>query len=119
PAAVAGVSGVVSAFACAGLVYALSGLGGEGGGTAAVPPWAAIAVGAVALVLFIARQLRLQRDDRALLDLRVFRSGAFSLSIVLVAVSFMSLFGAIILLPVYIQNVLERDPLVTEIGRAS
>jgi len=113
PAAVDVLSVVVSAFAFGGLVYGFSGLGGEGGGTAAVPPWAAIAVGAVALVLFIARQLRLQRDDRALLDLRVFRSGAFSLSIVLVAVSFMSLFGAIILLPVYIQNVLERDPLVT------
>src|SRR5690606_40260747 len=57
PAAVDVLSVVVSAFAFGGLVYGFSGLGGEGGGTAAVPTWAAIAVGAVALVLFIARQL--------------------------------------------------------------
>ena len=34
-----------------------------------------IAVGGVGMVVFVLRQLRLQRDDRALLDLRTFRRG--------------------------------------------
>lgn len=102
----------LSAVAFGGLVYGFSGLG-EGEATAAVPPLAAIGVGAVALVLFVWRQLRLQRRDRALLDLRVFASAQFSLSIGLVVISFMALFGVLILLPVYMQNVLGHDTLVT------
>ena len=39
---------------------------------------ALFAIGGVALALFIWRQVRLQRRDRALLDLRVFRSLNFS-----------------------------------------
>ncbi|OOC54069.1 MULTISPECIES: MDR family MFS transporter [Nocardiopsis] len=102
----------VSALAFGGLVYGFSGLG-EGEATAVVPPAVAIGVGAVALVLFVWRQLRLQRGDRALLDLRVFRSTQFSVSIGLVMISFMALFGTLILLPVYMQNVLGHDTLVT------
>jgi len=106
------LSVLVSAFAFGGLVYGFSSLG-EGHATAIVPPWVAITGGAVALVLFVWRQLRLQRDDRALLDLRVFRSRQFSISIGLVGVSFMALFGTLILLPLYMQNVLQHDTLVT------
>ncbi|PDP89454.1 MFS transporter [Glycomyces fuscus] len=103
---------LVSAVAFGGLVYGFSGLG-EGEATAVVPPFASIGVGAVALVLFVWRQLRLQRRDRALLDLRVFRSRQFCVSIGLVVISFMALFGTLILLPVYMQNVLGHDTLVT------
>ncbi|QVQ50878.1 multidrug efflux MFS transporter [Spiractinospora alimapuensis] len=116
PAAIDVFSVVVSALAFGGLVYGFSALGGEGGHEApdpAVSPWAAIALGAVSLVVFVWRQIQLQRDDRALLDLRVFGSTQFSLSIVLVGVSFMALFGTIILLPLYIQNILGYDTLVT------
>ncbi|WP_017577396.1 MDR family MFS transporter [Nocardiopsis kunsanensis] len=104
---------LVSAPAFGGLVYGFSSLGESGGSTAPVPPWSAIAVGAVALVVFVARQLRLQRNDRALLDLRVFRSRQFSVSIGLVAGSFLALFGTLILLPVYMQYVLGLDTLAT------
>ncbi|PSK99980.1 DHA2 family lincomycin resistance protein-like MFS transporter [Murinocardiopsis flavida] len=113
PAAIDLPSVVVSAFAFGGLVYGFSALGGEGAGSALVPAWLAISVGAVALVVFVARQLRLQRAESALLDLRVFGSAQFSLSIALVGVSFMALFGAIILLPIYIQDVLGLNTLVT------
>ncbi|MGQ4268809.1 MDR family MFS transporter [Nocardiopsis changdeensis] len=102
---------LVSAFAFGGLVYGFSSLGGHGGGP--IPPQLAIGIGAVALVVFVWRQIRLQRDERALLDLRVFRSTQFSISIGLVAVSFMALFGTLILLPLYMQNVLEYDTLAT------
>lgn len=112
PASIDVLSVLVSAFAFGGLVYGFSSMG-KSEATAVVPPSVAIVVGATALVLFVWRQLRLQRGDRALLDLRVFRSKQFSISIGLVAVSFMALFGALILLPVYMQNVLGHDTLVT------
>ena len=113
PARVDIASVVLSAFAFGGLVYGFSAMGGEGHASGGVPPWLAVAVGALTLVAFVLRQLQLQREDRALLDLRVFGSGQFSLSIGLVAVSFMALFGAIIMLPLYIQQVLGLDALVT------
>ncbi|UPU88481.1 MFS transporter [Demequina sp. TMPB413] len=59
------------------------------------------------------RQLHLQRADRALLDLRTFRTPAFTLSVLMFVVSMMGLFGTIILLPLYTQNVLGMSVLAT------
>ena len=64
------------------------------------------------MVAFVARQLRLQRRDAALLDLRPFTNRRFTVSLVLVALGFMSLFGAIIMMPLYIQDVLGRSAFV-------
>ena len=66
-----------------------------------------------ASLAFVWRQLMLQRRDRALLDLRTFRSRNFSLSVALMVVMMAALFGTIILLPIYLQNVLGLDPLYT------
>ncbi|SIO84484.1 MDR family MFS transporter [Nocardiopsis sp. JB363] len=104
---------MLSAFAFGGLVYGFSSLGNPSDSGAGVPPSLAIVVGIVTLALFVWRQLRLQREDRALLDLRVFESRQFTISISLVLASFMALFGVIILLPVYMQNVLGHDTLAT------
>ncbi|MBR8745134.1 MDR family MFS transporter [Nocardiopsis sp. MG754419] len=104
---------ILSAFAFGGLVYGFSSLGKAADAGAGIPPALAIGVGAVTLALFVWRQIRLQRENRALLDLRVFQSRQFSVSISLVLVSFMSLFGIIILLPIYMQNVLGHDTLTT------
>ncbi len=87
---------IISAFGFGGLVYGLSNLESS---------WL-IAVGGVALVLFVLRQLQLQRTDSALLDLRTFTSRTFSISIGMMTVSMIALFGTIILLPIYTQNVL-------------
>ena len=104
---------VLSALAFGGLVYGFSSLGEASEASVGVPPLLAIGVGAAALALFVWLQIRLQRQERALLDLRVFRSRQFSISISLVLASFMALFGVIILLPVYMQNVLGHDTLAT------
>ena len=48
----------------------------------------------------------LQRADRALLDLRTFLARTFSVSVVMMAISMMAMFGVIILLPIYMQHVL-------------
>ncbi|GAA1937344.1 MDR family MFS transporter [Microbacterium aoyamense] len=100
------LSVVLSALGFGGLIFGLSSIGESASGHAAVPVWIPLVVGAVALVLFVLRQLKLQKTDGALLDLRTFKSKTFSLAVVLVAVVFAALFGSLILLPIYLQQVL-------------
>ncbi|WNG87496.1 DHA2 family efflux MFS transporter permease subunit [Mycobacterium sp. ITM-2016-00317] len=102
----------LSAIAFAGLVFGLSELGASGQGDQAVPAWVPLSAGVVALVLFGARQVQLQRDDRAFLDLRPFTHRRFSVSVALVVIGFMGLFGAIIMVPLYVQDVLGQSALV-------
>ncbi|GAA1941720.1 DHA2 family efflux MFS transporter permease subunit [Nocardioides hwasunensis] len=105
------VSVVLSALAFGGLIYGLSSIGESASGHTPVPVWAPLVVGALALVVFVARQLRL--GDAALLDLRAFAVRTFSIAVALVAVSMMALFGTLILLPLYLQGVLELSVLDT------
>ena len=115
------LSVILSAFGFGGLIYGLSRIGESGPAdataaeqsAAAMPMWIALAVGALGLGTFIWRQLLLQRRDRALLDLRTFRSANFSVSIVVMVVSMAALFGTIILLPIYMQQVLGLEPVQT------
>lgn len=107
---------VLSAFGFGGLVYGLSLVGGVVSGRApgdTVPMWLALAIGAVGVLAFILRQVALQRTDRALLDLRTFRTRNFAVSIAMMAVMMAALFGTIILLPIYLQDVLGLEPLAT------
>ncbi|MFC7344344.1 MDR family MFS transporter [Saccharopolyspora griseoalba] len=100
------LSVLLSALGFGGLLYGLSSIG-ESGGEALVPPWAPIAVGVLGLVAFVTRQLRLQRKERALLDLRPFTHRPFVVALVLAALLFMCLLGAAaVLLPLYLQTVL-------------
>ena len=103
------LSVIISALAFGGLVYGLSSIGEP----SPVPGWVPLVVGGVAMVVFILRQLSLQKRDGALLDLRTFASKNFSISIVMMAISMMALFGTVILLPIYMQNVLGFDTLRT------
>ncbi|WP_106814344.1 MDR family MFS transporter [Microbacterium timonense] len=117
------LSVILSAFGFGGLVFGLSqlGAGGHGSGADAAAASAAsstmlvvaLAVGAVALGLFGWRQVVLQRKDDALLDLRVFRSANFSLSMGQMVIMSMAFFGAITVVPLYLQDVLGVDPLTT------
>nr|WP_155838618.1 MDR family MFS transporter [Arthrobacter castelli] len=106
---------VLSAFGFGGLLYGLSQIGSDSGpAESSAPMWISLAVGAVALVSFVLRQRLLQRNDRALLDLRTFRSPVFRISVTLMMVMMSSLFGVIILLPIYMQQVLGLPPI--EVG---
>ncbi|BDZ55908.1 MDR family MFS transporter [Agromyces marinus] len=107
------VSVVLSAVGFGGLVYGLSLVGGVVSGRApqdAAPMWIALAAGGLGILAFILRQLILQRSDRALLDLRTFRSRNFAVSIALMTVMMAALFGTLILLPIYLQDVLGLEP---------
>ena len=109
------LSVVLSAFAFGGLVYGLSSLG-EGAAhpeAQLVPAWLPVLIGLVAMAVFVLRQLSLQGENKALLDLRTFTSRNYSFAVLTMAVAMMALFGTIILLPIYTQNVLGLDTLQT------
>ena len=107
------LSVLLSAIGFGGVLYGLSSAG-EPAETALVPAWLPIVVGAVSLVVFGWRQLRLQKRDRALLDLRPFTHRNFVVALALSAVLFMCLIGAgAILLPLYLQTVLHKSTFVS------
>ena len=87
-----------------GLVYGLSQVGGGEGGPAA-PAFIALGVGVVAMAAFVLRQLQLQKSEAPLLDLRAFNFRMFTVSVLLLVVAMIALFGAVILLPLYLQEI--------------
>ena len=100
------VSVLLSAIGFGGVVYGLSRIGESAGEGVTTEMIVALGAGLVALALFVWRQLVLQRIDDALLDLRTFRVPTFAVSVGMFVILMMSLFGAIILLPLFMQNVL-------------
>lgn len=105
---------VLSALGFGGLVYGLSLIGSAGAGNATgTQMWVALGVGTVSIAAFVVRQLVLQRRDAALLDLRIFRSRTFTIAISLMTLMMAAMFGTLILLPIYLQNVLQLEPVVT------
>ncbi|MFV0320374.1 MAG: MDR family MFS transporter [Microbacterium sp.] len=114
------LSVILSALGFGGVVFGLSQIGGAAesgataGGSTALTLAVSFAVGGAALILFVWRQLRLQRIDDALLDLRVFRAANFTLSIVQVLLMSVAFFGTITILPLFLQDVLGLSP--TESG---
>jgi MFS transporter, DHA2 family, lincomycin resistance protein len=107
------LSVILSALGFGGLVYGLSNLGGATATIGNMPSWVPLAVGGAALVLFVLRQLQLQRTDSALLDLRTFTSPTFSIAVGAIMIAMLSFFGIIIVLPIYMQTVLHLDTLTT------
>ncbi|WP_196257937.1 MDR family MFS transporter [Pelagibacterium limicola] len=107
------LSVVLSALGFGGLVYGLSTIGEAGHGELILPLWVPLVIGGAGLALFIWRQVILQRKDGALLDLRTFEFKTYSIALWMMAINMMALFGMIILLPIYTQNVLGLDTLQT------
>ncbi|WP_460947155.1 DHA2 family efflux MFS transporter permease subunit [Okibacterium endophyticum] len=115
------LSVILSAFGFGGLLYGLSRIGedsaegasAETAAAATTSMWIALVIGAISLTVFVLRQLVLQRTDRALLDLRTFQSANFSIAMVMMVISMGALFGTIIVLPIYMQQVLGFDALQT------
>ncbi|MBN9224702.1 MAG: MFS transporter [Microbacterium sp. SCN 70-27] len=110
-----GLSVVLSAFGFGGVVFGLSQIGGaaahgaEQAAAAAASTTALIVslvIGVIALALFFWRQVVLQREDDALLDLRVFGSRNFAFAIAQMAVLSVAFFGTITVLPLFMQHAL-------------
>lgn len=95
---------LMSAIGFSGVVFGLSNLGLAAEGKAMMPSWIPLVIGGVSLGLFIWRQVRLQRRDAALLDLRTFRSRSFTVSILFFVILMAVLFGVVILFPIYLER---------------
>jgi DHA2 family lincomycin resistance protein-like MFS transporter len=92
-------------------VYGLSLFGGD---NAPVGLGIGIVVaGAVLIVAFVVRQLRLQRSGVPLMDLRTLKHRTYALSLALMTIAFLAMMGALILLPLYLQNLRGLSPLAT------
>lgn len=108
------LSVLLSAVGFGGVLYGLSSIGAAGENGQLVPPWAPLVVGGLALVGFVVRQVRLQRHERALLDLRPLGIRAFVVALLLTILLFMCLLGAAsIMLPLYMQTVLNTSTVVS------
>ncbi|MDQ0635843.1 DHA2 family lincomycin resistance protein-like MFS transporter [Arthrobacter pascens] len=90
-----------------GVVYGLSQIGGGAGGQGGPNTMAIVAlvIGIACLAVFVFRQLRLQKGEAPLLDLRAFNFRMFTVSVLLMVVAMMALFGGVILLPLYLQEI--------------
>ncbi|OUM45533.1 MDR family MFS transporter [Arthrobacter sedimenti] len=98
---------VLTVPAFGGLVYGLSQIGGGHGGQAGPGQVAitALVIGITGIAVFVLRQLRLQKADAPLLDLRVFTFRMFTVSALLMVVVMVALFGGVVLLPLYLQEI--------------
>lgn len=96
---------VLSAVAFGGIVYGLSSFGVEASAQT-VNPLIPLIVGAVVMVLFVWRQLLLAPKGNALLDLSTLKAGNFTISVTMISILMLAMFGTIILLPIYLSTVI-------------
>ena len=97
--------------ALAGISFGLSETAGSGGFTSAAA-WVPIAAGVALVAAFVRHALRL-RGRQPLLDLTLFRSGAFAAAAVTVLLIGAAIFGGLLLLPLYFQVDRGAGPLAT------
>ncbi len=95
------LSVVLAASGFATLVYGLSEIGN--GSTRTVTSM--IVAGVLLVGAFVAYQLRLQRTDNPLLDLRTLKHRTYAVSLLLMSAAFMAFLGSMILLPLYLQDI--------------
>lgn len=72
--------------------------------------YVSLIIGIVVVLLFVQRSLKIKNP---LLQFNVFKSSTFSLSSILVAVSFMSMNGFTLVLPLYLQTIGGESPLAS------
>jgi DHA2 family lincomycin resistance protein-like MFS transporter len=98
--AVSWLSVVLSASGFSTLVYGLSNFGTDH----LTVPVSFTVIGVVLVAAFALYQLRLQTSGTPLLDLRTLTIRTYAVAIVLMAAAFMAFFGAMVLLPLYLQD---------------
>ncbi|MFD0942254.1 DHA2 family efflux MFS transporter permease subunit [Savagea faecisuis] len=96
---------LLSSIGFGGILYGFSAAGENGWTHWSV--YGTIAVGTIALTIFIIRQLRMKEP---LLDLRIYRYPMFALASVISVVISVSMFSAMILTPLYVQNIRGISP---------
>ncbi|MFS0672572.1 DHA2 family efflux MFS transporter permease subunit [Ornithinibacillus sp. 179-J 7C1 HS] len=105
------ISIILSSFGFGGLLYGFTSAGNNG--WFALMTILSLAVGLVALIGFILRQLKLKHP---MLEFRVFTYSIFPLAVAIGMITFMGLIGVETLIPLYMQNM--RDFTAFEAGLA-
>ncbi|NQX61688.1 DHA2 family efflux MFS transporter permease subunit [Paenibacillus qinlingensis] len=101
------VLGVIfSTLGFGGLLYGFSDAGSDGWGSTTVVT--CLIVGTISLILFVWRELT---AEKPLLELRVFKYSMFSLTTVINVIITMAMFSAMVLLPIFLQNIRGFSPL--------
>ncbi|KAA1428823.1 MDR family MFS transporter [Nocardioides antri] len=94
------LSVVLAAGGFATLVYGLSEIGNGSASSVTM----LVLAGVLLVGAFVAYQLKLQRTDVPLLDLRTLKHRTYAVSLLLMSAGFMAFLGSMILLPLYLQN---------------
>ncbi|WP_226537376.1 DHA2 family efflux MFS transporter permease subunit [Fictibacillus halophilus] len=102
------ISLLLSTLGFGGIVYGFSSSGEGHGGWSSNDVLIPIAIGVVSLVLFTWRQLTITEP---LLNLRTFKYSIFRMSTLIMMIVMMAMFSAMLLLPIFLQNVLGYSPL--------
>ena len=102
---------VLAALGFGTFVYGVSRIGTRDG--SAVPAPVLVVAGLAVVTAFLLRQRRLQGSDAPLLDLRVLGYRTYAVGIAVQSVSFLAMMGAMILLPLYLQDLRGLTPLQT------
>ncbi|MDG0793484.1 DHA2 family efflux MFS transporter permease subunit [Cohnella ginsengisoli] len=97
---------VLSTLGFGGILYGFSDAGNDGWDSTRVI--VSLIVGAVALVLFVWRELTAKKP---LLEFRVFKFNMYSLTTVINVIITMAMFSAMVLMPIYLQNIRGFTPL--------
>ncbi|HEU4965455.1 MAG TPA: DHA2 family efflux MFS transporter permease subunit [Bacilli bacterium] len=97
---------IFSSLGFGGLLYAFSEAGSNGWASGEVV--LTLMIGIISLVLFVWRELT---TDAPMLDLRVFKFDIFTLTTIIGSIINMAMFAAMILLPIYLQNIRGFTPL--------
>ncbi|MFD0829243.1 DHA2 family efflux MFS transporter permease subunit [Neobacillus sp. M.A.Huq-85] len=100
------LSFLLSSIGFGGLLYGFSSAGNKGWDSPQV--YITIIVGAVAIVLFIWRQLKLEVP---MLNFRIYKYPMFTLSSAISIVITMAMFSAMLLLPIYVQSIRGISPI--------
>lgn len=101
------IQGIVySSIGFGGILYGFSEAGSKGWSSAEVI--ISLMVGVVFLIFFAVRQLNVEKP---LLELRVFKYNLFTFTLIINSIVTMALFGGMLLLPIYLQNIRGFTPI--------
>ncbi|WP_317229326.1 MFS transporter [Clavibacter sp. MX14-G9D] len=96
----------LSAVGFGALVLGLSLIGESASGHAPMPPLVPIVIGVVGVAAFVMRQVALQRQGEAFLDMRIFRSRKFVIAVLIMLFVAMNGFGVALVLPFVLTGAL-------------
>nr|WP_263326518.1 DHA2 family efflux MFS transporter permease subunit [Neobacillus sp. Marseille-Q6967] len=96
---------ILSSIGFGGLLYGFSSAGNKGWGSPQV--YITIIIGVISLVWFILRQLK---QEKPMLNFRIFKYNMFALSAAISMVINMSMFSGMLLLPIYVQTLRGISP---------